>query len=88
MLQKEEISKRSYVLTSLILKIKQNNYYALMLRKDYFLSLEIDKQMLVEEIKFMNYLLNINPKEYQFWVYKKHIFQQFKTVNSGEYNFF
>ena len=24
----------------------------------------------------MNYLLGINPKEYQFWVYKKQLFER------------
>lgn len=39
MLDRDEQSERSFSITALILKIKPNNYYALMLRKAYFYSL-------------------------------------------------
>lgn len=84
-LNTEEISERSFLLSTLMLHLKTTNYYAMMLRSKFF----IKKQHNIEEIKrqlyFCNCILNSNPKEYQIWTYKKLIFDTFKgLVNQSE----
>ena len=74
MLNKEESSARSFALTTLMLKLKLNNYYALMLRKSYYLSLPQNENRFIKEIAIVNLLLTYNSKEYQLWTYKKQLF--------------
>jgi hypothetical protein len=76
LLNKAETSFRGYVLTSLILRLKSTNYYALMLRSAYFFSQQNDLAAIEKEIFFANCLLNINGKEYQMWTYKKQILKK------------
>jgi hypothetical protein len=45
-----------------MLKIKLNNYYALMLRKDCIVQNSLNKDLVVGEICFVNHLLEINSK--------------------------
>lgn len=75
MLNTEECSERCFALTTLMLKIKLNNYYALMLRKSYYISLPHNENRFIQEIAFINYLLTCNTKEYQLWTYKKQLFE-------------
>lgn len=80
MLNNEEASPRSYLLSTLILRLKSTNYYALMLRSRYFFSSEQDLAAIEREVYFANCLLSLNAKEYQVWTYKKQLFNRFSDL--------
>lgn len=77
-LNTEEISERCFVLTTLMLELKMSNYYAMMLRRQYFTAISFDMVKMAKEITFINHLLSSNSKEYQLWTYKKHLFKLYK----------
>jgi protein farnesyltransferase/geranylgeranyltransferase type-1 subunit alpha len=84
LLNNEEASPRSYLITTLILRLKSTNYYALMLRSKYFFSQEQGLEAIEREVYFANCLLSLNAKEYQLWTYKKQLFKRYSgVVNQG-----